>query len=110
MYLVLSYIDLKIENQIMSNKNYNSSQGYSIVYDWKLVRLVTKFNIDPMDWVIELPKSLVLWILEQWLPSPLPIIVTTLDEEVEGLIDAFVYSPDEKKRYLTLKHLHYILR
>ena len=54
MYLVLSYIDLKIENQIMSNKNYNSSQGYSIVYDWKLVRLVTKFNIDPMDWVIKL--------------------------------------------------------
>mgnify|MGYP006898691688 CR=1 FL=1 len=66
----------------MTNKNYNSSQGYSIVYDWKLVRLVTKFNIDPMDWVIELPKALVLWILEQWLPSPLPIIVTTLDDTV----------------------------
>ena len=94
----------------MKIQNYNSSQWYSIVYNNEVVKLITKNKIDIMDWVIALPKQLTLWLLEQQIPSPLPIIVTTLEEEVEWLIDAFVFSPDEKKRYLTLKNLHYTVR
>lgn len=74
------------------------------------MRIITKNKIDPMDWLIELPKSLILWVVEQAIPSPLPIVVTTLDEEVGWLVDAFVYSPDEKKWYLTLKDLYYIVK
>ena len=74
------------------------------------LKVITKNKIDPMDWLLELPKNLILWVVNQAIPSPLPIVVVTLDEEVGWLVDAFVYSPDEKKWYLTLKNLEYILR
>lgn len=94
----------------MTPQNYKSSQWYSVVYDQKLLKVITKNNIDPMDWLIELPKNLIIRIINQAIPSPLPIVVVTLDEEVRWIVDAFVYSPDEKRRYLTLKHLEYTLR
>lgn len=94
----------------MTPQNYKSSQWYSIVYDQMQLKVITKNKIDPMDWLLELPKNLILWVVNQAIPSPLPIVVVTLDEEVGWLVDAFVYSPDEKKWYLTLKNLEYILR
>lgn len=94
----------------MTPQNYKSSQWYSVVYDQQKLKVITKNKIDPMDWLLELPKNLILWVINQAIPSPLPITVVTLDEEVRWLVDAFVYSPDEKKRYLTLKNLAYTLR
>lgn len=94
----------------MTPQNYKSSQWYSVVYDQVQLKVITKNRIDPMDWLLELPKNLILWVVNQAIPSPLPIVVVTLDEEVRWLVDAFVYSPDEKKWYLTLKNLEYILR
>lgn len=94
----------------MIPQNYKSSQWYSVVYDQKLLKVITKNKIDPMDWLIELPKNLILRVINQAIPSPLPIVVVTLDEEVRWIVDAFVYSPDEKRRYLTLKNLEYTLR
>lgn len=94
----------------MTPQNYKSSQWYSVVYDQMQLKVITKNRIDPMDWLLELPKNLILWVVNQAIPSPLPIVVVTLNEEVRWLVDAFVYSPDEKKWYLTLKNLEYILR
>ena len=94
----------------MTPQNYKSSQWYSVVYDHQVLKVITKNKLDPMDWLLELPKNLILWVINQAIPSPLPIIVVTLEEEVRWLVAAFVYSPDEKKRYLTLKNLAYTLR
>lgn len=102
--------DLILKQNQMIPQTYKSSQGYSVVYDQQILKVITKNKLDPMDWLLELPKNLILWVINQAIPSPLPIAVVTLDEEVKWYVDAFVYSPDEKKRYLTLKNLSYTLR
>lgn len=87
---------------------YMSVNGYTVVYDrWK-IRIITKDKIDVWDWTILLPKTLIQFILEQQLPSPLEVSVLLTNEEVWGLIDAICYSPDEKTGFLTLKQLRYL--
>lgn len=87
---------------------YMSVNGYTVVYDrWK-IRIITKEKLDVWDWTILLPKTLIQFILDQQLPSPLEVSVLLTNEEVWGLIDAICYSPDEKVGFLTCKALHYL--
>lgn len=87
---------------------YMSVNGYTIVFDHWKVKIITKEKIDIWDWTVMLPKSLIQFILNQQLPSPLEVSVLLLNEEVWGLIDAICYSPDEKIGFLTLKGLRYL--
>ena len=87
---------------------YMSVNGYTIVYDHGKIRIITKDKIDVWDWTILLPKTLIQFILDQQLPSPLEVSVLLTNEEVWGLIDAICYSPDEKVGFLTLKNLRYL--
>lgn len=87
---------------------YLSTNGYTVVFDHWKVKIITKDKIDIWEWVIKLPKTLIQFILEQQLPSPLEVSVLLTSEEVWWLIDAICYSPDEKIGFLTLKNLYYI--
>lgn len=89
---------------------YKAVNGYTVVYDHWNIRIVTKNKIDVREWIVYLPKTLVQFILEQDLPSPLKASVVTLNEEVGCLIDAVCFSPDEKTGFLTLKNLYYITK
>lgn len=87
---------------------YKSVAGYTVVYQAGKIKIITKEKIDVWDWTILLPKTLIQFILEQQLPSPLEMSVLLSNEEVWGFIDAICYSPDEKIGFLTLKNLYYI--
>lgn len=89
---------------------YKSVNGYTVVYDHWTIKIITKDKIDVMEWVIFLPKSLIQFILECDLPSPLKASVLLLNEEVGCNIDAICFSPDEKRGFLTLKNLYYMTR
>lgn len=87
---------------------YMTVGGYTVVYNsWKF-KVITKDKIDIWEWIVKLPKSLIQFILDQQLPSPLEVSVLLLNEEVWWFIDAICYSPDEKVGFLTLKWLYYI--
>lgn len=85
-----------------------SVNGFTVVYDHWKIKIITKEKIDIREWILMLPKSLIQFILDQQLPSPLEISVLLLNEEVWWLIDAICYSPDEKSGFLTLKKLRYL--
>ena len=89
---------------------YKSVNGYTVVYNHWTIKIITKDKIDVMEWVVYLPKSLIQFILEQDIPSPLKASVLSLNEEVWCLIDAICFSPDEKIGFLTLKNLYYITK
>lgn len=87
---------------------YKAVNGYTIVYDHWVIKIITRDKLDVMEWVVYLPKTLIQFILEQDLPSPLKASVVTVNEEVGCEIDAICFSPDEKTGFLTLKNLYYI--
>ena len=87
---------------------YMTVNGYTVVYNSGKFKVITKDKIDIREWIVKLPKSLIQFILDQQLPSPLEVSVLLLNEEVWWLIDAICYSPDEKIGFLTLKWLYYI--
>lgn len=87
---------------------YKSVAGFTVVYQSGKIKVITKEKVDVWDWTILLPKTLIQFILEQQLPSPLEMSVLSPSEEVWWLIDAICYSPDEKIWFLTLKNLYYI--
>lgn len=89
---------------------YKSVNGYTVVYNHWTIKIITKDKLDVMEGVIYLPKSLVIFILEQDLPSPLKASVLSLNEEVWCNVDAICFSPDEKTGFLTLKNLYYITK
>ena len=89
---------------------YKSVNGYTVVYDHGAIKIITKDKIDVMEWVVYLPKSLIQFILEFDIPSPLKASVLSLNEEVGCLVDAIAFSPDEKTGFLTLKNLYYITK
>ena len=89
---------------------YKSVNGYTVVYNRWTIKIITKDILDVMEWVVYLPKSLIQFILEFDLTSPLKATVLSLNEEVGCLIDAICYSPDEKTGFLTLKNMYYITR
>lgn len=89
---------------------YKSVNGYTVVYNHWAIKIITKDKIDVMEWVVYLPKSLIQFILEQDIPSPLKASVLSLNEEVGCLVDAIAFSPDEKVGFLTLKNLYYITK
>lgn len=89
---------------------YKAVNGYTVVYDHWTIRVITKNKIDIWEWVVYLPKTLIQFILEQDLPSPLEASVVTLNEEVGCNVDAICFSPDEKTGFLTLKNLYYITK
>ena len=78
---------------------YKAVNGYTIVYDHWAIKIITRDKLDVMEWVVYLPKTLIQFILEQDLPSPLKASVVTVNEEV---------GCDEKTGFLTLKNLYYI--
>lgn len=89
---------------------YKSVNGYTVVYNHWTIKIITKDKLDAMEWVVYLPKSLIQFILEFDLTSPLKATVLSLNEEVGCLIDAICYSPDEKTGFLTLKNMYYITK
>lgn len=90
---------------------YKAVNGYTVVYDHWTIRIITKNKISVWDdEIIYLPKSLIIFILEQDLPSPLRASVITVNEEIGCLIDAVCFSPDEKTGFLTLKNLYYLTK
>lgn len=89
---------------------YKSINGCSVVYNHWTFKIIIKEKIDVWDKIIMLPKSLIQFILEQDLPSPLKASVLSKDEEVGCIIDAICFSPDEKTGFLTLKNLYYITK
>ena len=84
--------------------------GYTVVYDHWAIKIITKEKIDVMEWVVFLPKTLIQFILEFDLSSPLKASVLSLNDEVGCDIDAVCFSPDEKRGFLTLKNLYYITK
>jgi hypothetical protein len=51
--------------------------------EYDKVRLVTKSNIDVMEEkTFYLPKKVIQFIIQQSLPSPLPVVITTTQNEV----------------------------
>lgn len=89
---------------------YMSIGGYTIVFDYWKIKVITKEKIDVWEWIIMIPKGLVQFILSQQLPSPLEVTILTLNEEVWGLIDSIGFSPDEKSWFLLCKNLYYITK
>lgn len=89
---------------------YKTANGYTIVYDNWTIKIITRHKIDAMDWVIYLPKTLIQFILEQNLPSPLKASILCPSDEVGFNIDAICFSPDEKTGFLTCKNLYYITK
>lgn len=89
---------------------YKSINGYTVVYDRWTIKIITRDNLDAMEWVVYLPKWLIQFILEQDLPSPLKASVLSTNEEVWCVVDAVCFSPDEKTGFLTLKNLYYITK
>lgn len=92
-------------------KPYVSCDWYTAIMEYDKVRLVTRSNIDVMEEkTFYLPKKVIQFIIQQTLPSPLPVIITTTQSEVGWLIDAICYSPDLKIGFLTLKNLYYLTK
>lgn len=90
---------------------YESSNWYSVIYNNKDIKIVTKEKIDLEDDFIYLPKKLIKFILElENLPSPLQFTLVTIDEEVWWLVDMIWYSPDLQQGILFLKDIYYITR
>lgn len=89
---------------------YKSVNGYTVVYNHGAIKIITKDKLDVMDWVVFLPKSLIQFILEFDLPSPLKASVLSLNEEVGCDIDSLCYSPDEKRGFLLCKNMYYITK
>lgn len=89
---------------------YKNKNWYTIIFSRDTVRIITKDKIDIMERLLYLPKELIIFILEQRLPSPLKVSLLVSNEEVWWLIDAICYSPDEEIGFLTLKELHYLSR
>lgn len=87
---------------------YITVDGYTVVYNHWTIKIITKDKIDVWDWTIILPKQIIQFVLDNQLPSPLPITVLSLTEEVWWLIDAICYSPDENTGFFALKNLYYI--
>lgn len=87
---------------------YMSIGGYTVVYDHWKIKIITKEKIDIWEGIIKLPKSLIIFLLQQQLSAPQEITVLLTNEEVGWLIDAICYSPDEKVWFLTLKNLYYL--
>lgn len=88
--------------------SYESAGGYTVMFQKGTVKIITKEKVDVWDGVLMLPKSLIVYILQQQLPSPLKFSVLSLNEEVGWIIDAICFSPDEKQGFLTLKGLYYL--
>ena len=61
---------------------YKAVNAYTVVYDHWTIKIITRDKLDVMEWVVYLPKSLIQFILEQDLPSPLQASVLSLNEEV----------------------------
>jgi hypothetical protein len=89
---------------------YKAVNGYTVVYDHWTIKIITKEKLDVMEWIIFLPKTLIQFILEFDLASPLKATVLSLNEEVWCNIDAICFSPDEKRGFLTLKNLYYMTK
>lgn len=89
---------------------YKSVNGYTVVYNHWTIKIITRDKLDVMEWVVYLPKTLIQFILDFDLPSPLEASVLSLNEEVWCHIDAICFSPDEKIGFLTLKNLYYITK
>lgn len=94
----------------MNLNPYESCWWFTIVNDHWVIKIITKQDLEPMDWTVMLPKKLILFILSQDLPSPLKFTLLTQKEEIWGLIDAICYSPDMKEGFLTLKNLYYLTK
>ena len=92
-------------------KPYISCDWYTAIIEYDKVRIITRENIDVMEErVFYLPKKITTFIMQQALPSPLPIVITTTQMEVGWVVDAICYSPDMKIGFLTLKNLYYITK
>lgn len=90
---------------------YESSNWYSVIYDSKEIKIVTKEDINLDEDFMYLPKKLIRFILElENLPSPLPFTLVTLSQEMWWLVDMIWYSPDEKQGILFLKEVYFITR
>lgn len=89
---------------------YKSVNGFTVVYNHWTIKIITKEKLDLMDGTIILPKTLIQFILDNELPSPLKATVLSLNEEIGCLVDAICFSPDEKAGFLTLKNMYYITK
>lgn len=95
----------------MSVIDYRTKWDATVIFrDWQ-IKVITWYNSDVMSWIIYLHKSLIQFILDKRLPSPLKIDIMILNwEEVWGVVDAIVYSPDERRWAITCKNMYYISR
>lgn len=89
---------------------YQTAWWVSVIYVRWEIKIVTKNEIDVWSWVIYLPKSLIQFILNQQLSSPLKASILLTEEEIGFTIDAIWYSPDEKTGFIACKNLYYITK
>lgn len=89
---------------------YASVNWYSVVNNNWMIKIITKEQIDIMSWILYLPKELIIFILQQNLPSPCKMSILSLKDEAGWLIDAVCYSPDLQQWFITIKNMFYIIK
>ena len=80
-----------------------SQSGLSVVMWKEGIRVIAKNNFDITEWVLNLPKELIVFILSNDVPQ-LISIMNRKGEEIGWTIDAICYSPVEGG-FITYKNI-----